>query len=156
MEKDWSLSALIKMLSSVFFIGYSRFFPGTLASLAAFLIYIFLIRGNYALHLICVLTAVILGSWISGKAEKLFKRKDAPQIVIDDFSGMLAALLFLPYGLRIGWLGFIVFRLFDVFKPYPISKIEKLSGSWGVMGDDLLAALYTNITLQLFLKLTCA
>ena len=149
------MSALIKTLSSVFFIGYSRLFPGTLASLAAFLIYIFLIRGNYALHLICVLLIVVLGFCVSGKAEKLFEKKDAPRIVIDDFSGMLAALLFLPYGLKVGLLGFITFRLFDIFKPYPIPKIEKLNGSWGVMGDDLLAALYANITLQLFLRLYC-
>lgn len=141
------------MLSSIFFIGYSRFVPGTLASLAAFLIYIFFIQANTAMHLIFVLIAAILGLWLCDKAEKLFKKKDARQIVIDDFNGMLAALLFLPYNPKLSLAGFIFFRIMDGLKPYPIAKIEKLNRGWGVMGDDLIAGFYTNLTLRLILSL---
>src|SRR3989338_921665 len=140
---------LIKLLSSVFYLGYSKFLPGTLASLAAFFTYIFFIRGNTAAHLASVLIITNLGFLITAKAEELFKSKDAREIVIDDFNGMLAGLLFLPYSLSFGLLGFILFRIMDGLKPYPICKIDKLKGGMGVMGDDLMAGLFVNIILRL-------
>ena len=148
------MKLLIKILSSVFFIGYSPFAPGTLASLAAFFAYVLFIRGNLAGHLISVFLLTVLGFWLSGEAEKLFNKKDARQIVIDDFTGMLVGLLFLPYSLKAALVGLVFFRIMDVLKPYPILKIERLPRGWGVMGDDLLAGLYANIALQLLIRLT--
>lgn len=143
---------IIKMLSSLLCIGYSPYLPGTLSSLAAFLVYLFLIRGNLIAHFICVLAAGVIGLSLSSRAEKIFGRNDARQIVIDDFNGMLIGLLFLPYNMYLAVIGFIVFRIMDGLKPYPIYKIERLHGSLGVMGDDIVAGLYTNIILQ-FLKI---
>lgn len=149
--RNQSLGFLIKIISSVFGIGYSPFLPGTLASLVAFLVYVFFIRGNFVAHFACVLSATAIGLFFSSSAEKLFGRNDARQIVLDDFNGMLLGLLFLPYNINLAVIGFIVFRIMDGLKPYPIYKIEKLHGSLGVMGDDIIAGLYTNIVLQ-FLK----
>ena len=142
------------MLSSLFYLGYSPFLPGTLASLAGFLVYILFIKQNTAGHLGLVLIITVSGFWLSEQAEKLFGKKDARQIIIDDFNGMLLSLLFLPYSLKLAVAGFIIFRVMDGLKPYPIYKVDKLSGSLGIMGDDILAGVYTNITLQLLLKLS--
>ena len=103
----------------MFYIGYSPFLPGTLASLAGFLAYVFFIRGNAVGHLGTVIFCTVIGFALSDKAEKLFQRKDARQIVIDDFNGMLIGMLFLPYNLKLAVIGFIVFRVMDGLKPYP-------------------------------------
>lgn len=152
MQKNNISNTLIKVISTVFGIGYSPFLAGTMASLAGFFAYIFFIRQNLVLHRGVVLAITLIGFWVSGKAEKVFNKKDAREIVIDDFNGMLIGVLGMPFSLRFAILGFIVFRVMDGLKPYPIYKMEKLKGSWGVMGDDLLAGLYTNIVLQLVLK----
>jgi len=96
---------------------------------------------------------VFLGFLVSGKAEKLFQRKDPPFVVIDEVSGMLLSLLFIPFDSRFAILAFILFRLFDAFKPYPIDKLQNLKGSLGIMCDDLVAGLYTNIVLQIVFRL---
>ena len=144
---------LIKTLTSVFYIGYSKFVPGTLASLAGFLVYVFFIKGNAALHLGLTILVTIIGFGLSARAEAIFNKKDARQIVIDDFYGMWVSLLFLPYSFKLSLAGFILFRIMDGLKPYPIYKVEKINGSLGVMGDDLLAGIFVNITLQVLLKL---
>ena len=144
---------LIKILTSVFYIGYSKFVPGTLASLAGFLVYVFFIKGNAALHLGLTILVTIIGFGLSARAEEIFNKKDARQIVIDDFYGMWVSLLFLPYSFKLSLAGFILFRIMDGLKPYPIYKVERLKGGLGVMGDDLLAGIFVNITLQALLRL---
>ena len=144
---------LIKILTSVFYIGYSKFVPGTLASLAGFLVYVFFIKGNAALHLGLTILVTIIGFGLSARAEEIFNKKDARQIVIDDFYGMWVSVLFLPYSFKLAVAGFILFRIMDGLKPYPIYKVEKINGSAGVMGDDLLAGIFVNITLQILLRL---
>ena len=151
--KSNGAESLIKLISSMFYIGYSHFLPGTLASLAGFLAYVFFIRGNAVGHLGTVIFCTVIGFALSDKAEKLFQRKDARQIVIDDFNGMLIGMLFLPYNLKLAVIGFIVFRVMDGLKPYPIYKIDKWKGALGIMGDDILAGVYTNIILQIFWRL---
>lgn len=155
MRKDDSIScAILKISGSVFFIGYSPFFPGTLASLAAAFLYISLLRFHPAAHLISVLIITVLGLWISDRAEKILGKKDARQIVIDDFNGMLIALLCLPSRPVFCLIAFAVFRLIDITKPYPIRKIEKLKGGLGIMADDVIAGIYSNIIIRLFLKIS--
>ena len=144
---------LIKILTSVFYIGYSKFVPGTLASLAGFLAYVFFIKGNAALHLGLTILVTIIGFGLSARAEAIFNKKDARQIVIDDFYGMWVSLLFLPYSFKLSLAGFILFRIMDGLKPYPIYKVERLKGGLGVMGDDLLAGIFVNITLQILLRM---
>ncbi len=154
MQKNSVQEALIKSISSVFGIGYSPFLAGTMASLAGFLLYIFFIRDNRIAHMVSVLIITFIGFAVSARAEKIFARKDAREIVIDDLNGMLVGLLCVPYSLKLSILGFIIFRIMDGLKPYPIYKMEKLKGALGVMGDDLVAGFYTNIALQLFLWLS--
>lgn len=124
---------------------------GTFASAAGLLLYYF-IRGNPLLYAGSVLVLIIAGFWLSAEAEKITGSKDPGCVVVDEVAGMLLALAFLPCDLRLAVLGFVVFRILDVFKPYPADKLQELPGGLGVMGDDIIAGLYTNVILQLVLK----
>lgn len=143
---------LIKIISTGLFIGYLPFIPGTFGSLAG--VYLFyLTRGNNFVQLALLLFLIIIGFLVSGKAEIIFAKKDARCIVIDEISGMLLGLLFVPFNPAIILIAFFLFRLFDALKPYPACRFESLKGGLGIMSDDLVAGLYTNIILQIALRL---
>ncbi|MFA5311118.1 MAG: phosphatidylglycerophosphatase A [Candidatus Omnitrophota bacterium] len=141
----------VKILSTFFYVGYLPLIPGTFASLAGILVYI-LIQGYALNHALVALLITITGFLVSGPAEKAMQRKDPPCIVIDEVAGMLLSLLFLPYDIRIVALAFILFRLLDTLKPYPAGPLEKLKAGAGIMADDLIAGIYTNIILQVVLR----
>lgn len=91
--------------------------------------------------------------WVSGRAEVLLGHRDAGAIVIDEICGLLVALAWLPIGFFSVCLGFLLFRLFDVVKPPPIGRLESgLAGGWAVVLDDVLAGVYTNISLRILLS----
>ena len=142
---------LVKVLSTFFYVGYLPLIPGTFASLAGVLVYI-LIQGYALNYLLITLLIIAIGFLVSGPAEKAMQRKDPPYIVIDEVAGMLLSLLFLPYDIRIVALAFILFRLLDTLKPYPARSLERLKAGAGIMADDLVAGVYTNIILQVALK----
>lgn len=75
---------------------------------------------------------------------------DAHRIVIDEIVGAWVALLSLPRTVRIAVLGFFIFRFFDIVKPFPAHRSQRLPAGWGVMMDDLIAGIYTNVVLHLF------
>ena len=147
-----SIPKRIAMLFSTFFyIGYSPA-PGTLASLAGIFLF-YLISGNAGLYLASTLFCIILGIMLSGEAERVIGKKDAHCIVIDEVSGMLISLLFLPCDIRIVVLAFFLFRILDITKPYPANNLQSLPGGLGIMADDIIAGIYTNIILQSVLRL---
>ena len=76
--------------------------------------------------------------------------KDPGLVVIDEFVGQWLALFCLPRAIAIYIIGFALFRLFDIWKPFPVNRIQSLPGGWGIMLDDVLAAIYTNLCLHLF------
>lgn len=143
--------AFVKIIASFFYLGYLPLIPGTFGSLAAIPLY-YLIKDSISAYLLFTLLIVILGFLVSGRAEKAMGKKDARQIVIDEVGGMLLSLLFIPYSFKILVVGFFVFRLMDTLKPYPAGRIQHLKGSKGVMLDDIVAAIYTNIILHVFLR----
>lgn len=142
------MSKKIKMISSFFYLGHSPFMPGTLGSIAGLLVY-FLVKDREVLYAFTILFTFGIGVLFAGEAERIYKRKDASMIVIDEVCGMLLALFFIPYNLFLVILGFFLFRIFDILKPPPAKKMEKLTGSLGIMFDDIVAALYTNFILQI-------
>lgn len=144
---------VVEIVSTFFYIGYLPFMPGTFASIAAVSLF-YLTRGSLVLYILVTLIIVLSGFLVSSAAEKLFNKKDAPCIVIDEVSGMLLSLIFIPCDWRLIIPAFILFRAMDILKPYPILRIERLKAGWGVMGDDLMAALYTNIILYFILRFT--
>jgi phosphatidylglycerophosphatase A len=139
-------------LATFFGVGYVPVAPGTVGSIAGLLLWAVLP------HAIQVQAAVIVvvfagGAWASGLAEKHFRATDPAPVVIDEVMGMLVTLFMNP----VGWLGaiaaFFLFRFFDVIKPYPADRLERLSGGVGVMADDFMAAIYANVALRAMLAL---
>ncbi|MFH1622116.1 MAG: phosphatidylglycerophosphatase A [Candidatus Omnitrophota bacterium] len=133
---------IVKLLSTFFGIGYLPYCPGTWASLVGLGIY-FLLRNYFIIYIFLAAITLITGFLISGRAEDRFKKIDSSFIVIDEIAAMLVLLIFVPRSLFLLIIAFVIFRLADIVKPYPIKKIEKFPGSWGIMGDDLLAGVYT-------------
>jgi len=135
---------LVKIFASGFGTGYSPFASGTVGTLVGVAIYYFL-PVKYV-----ILVAVIIfifGVYISTAAEKIYKKKDSGKIVIDEIAGYLFSMAFLPKSMYFAVAGFFFFRLYDVWKPSPARESQDLKGGWGVMTDDLIAGIYTNVTL---------
>lgn len=135
------------MIASIFYVGYLPVAPGTLGSLAAVLLYYFICRNAIMMSAV-ILVIIILGFVTSGRVEKIFQEKDPGEIVIDEFAGMLISLYRIPPAMGYVVTGFLLFRFFDIVKPKPIRDLEKLKGSMGIMSDDIIAGVYTNIILQ--------
>lgn len=142
----------VKLITSFFYLGHSPFMPGTVGSLGGLIVY-FLVRYNDILYAFTILFLFTLGVIFAGEAEKIYKRKDPAMIVIDEACGMLLALFFVPFSLYSVMLGFFLFRIFDILKPPPARRLERLTGSLGIMFDDVVAALYTNIILQIVFRI---
>ena len=136
------MNRLSLLIATTLGTGFSPLGPGTVGSAVALAMYWLIpgLRGFVLLSVIVVL--FILGVWASGRVEKS-RGHDAPCINIDEVVGMGIALAFFPEGLS-GFLGlvpFVLFRLFDVWKPSVVGHSQKLPGGWGVMTDDVLAGL---------------
>ncbi|MFH1442115.1 MAG: phosphatidylglycerophosphatase A [Candidatus Omnitrophota bacterium] len=142
----------VKTISTFFGAGYLPFIPGTFGSAAGITLY-FIVRQNILLYTCAIFVVTILGFLTAGKAAKVFNKRDPCCVVIDEVAGMLISLMFIPHDLKWVITGFLVFRLMDTLKPFPAARIERLHGSLGIMGDDIVAGIYTNIVLQLVLRL---
>ncbi len=102
-------------------------------------------------ELLLLIAIIIVGIWAASRAEPLLGRKDPGVVVIDEVAGQLITFLFVPR--NAGWwavvAGFLAFRLFDIWKPYPISRLEGLESGLGVMADDVLAGVYAATLMSL-------
>lgn len=145
------MKKLIKLIATFFYLGYAPLVPGTVASGAAVLLY-FLFRGNLYFYTFFLLLVTAAGFLVCAPAEKIFQEKDSKKIVIDEVAGLLLAFWGLALEPILIITGFFIFRILDGIKVYPANKIEKLDGACGIMGDDLIAGLYTNIILQIAVR----
>ncbi len=130
--------------------GTIKFMPGTWGSLMAIPFYLALRQLSPLSYLLVLAIAIVFGFWICDVTAKDFGESDPGPIVWDEMVGMWLALWAAPNGWM--WIagGFILFRVFDIFKPWPIKLAQdKLPGGYGIVVDDLLAGLYTWIILQL-------
>jgi phosphatidylglycerophosphatase A len=100
-----------------------------------------------------IVVTFVVGSWSGSVAERYFGKTDPRHVVIDEVMGMLITLFLVPVGWRGAVGGFLLFRLFDVVKPWPSNRLEKLHGGVGVMADDGMAAVYANLALRAILAL---
>jgi len=104
-----------------------------------------------ALLLVAIILVSLGGTWAATRAEKLLGRKDPGAVVVDEVAGQLITFLFVPWGMG-AWTiaaGFILFRIFDIWKPYPINRLEALPSGLGVMADDVLAGAYAAAVMSL-------
>jgi phosphatidylglycerophosphatase A len=142
------LRALALACASVLGVGYVPFAPGTFGSAAGLLIW-YLLPASPLVQGLAVAVIVVLGSWSGTAAEHYLGRSDPGQVVIDEVAGMLVTLFFVPVGWAGALLAFLLFRLFDIVKPYPANRLERLPGGVGIMADDLMAGVYANVALRL-------
>jgi phosphatidylglycerophosphatase A len=143
-----------KITSTSLGIGYIGRGAGTAAAVATCLVwYAFGSTGinNYIPALIITLIILALGIWSGNIVESIWG-KDHNRVVIDEVAGMCITLLWVPVSPLNILLGLILFRIFDIAKPFFIKRLEHLPGGWGVMFDDVLAGIYANLILQLFLR----
>jgi phosphatidylglycerophosphatase A len=138
--------------ASVFHIGFIRGAPGTYASIATslvfFLVFYFSGRIIAVLHLSAICLISLTGALASDDVSRRVGNQDPQFIVIDEVAGQLLTFLFLPVNPFNLILGTVLFRVFDMWKPFPIRKLEHLGGGVGIMADDLLAGVYGNLVLQ--------
>jgi phosphatidylglycerophosphatase A len=100
----------------------------------------------YGVFALVVVTVVAI--WASGRTQGLLGRKDPSEVVIDEVAGFLVTMLLLPISLVNVGLGFILFRFFDIVKPWPVRQSERLKGGVGIVVDDLLAGVYAHLCLR--------
>lgn len=132
--------------------GYSPLAPGTCGSLLALLAAWALIPSSWWALPAAVLLACLAGVPLSSWAERRWGA-DPPRVVIDEVAGQWLALVFLPKALAVYLLVFLFFRLLDIVKPLGIFRVQEVPGGWGVMLDDVLAGIYTNILGQIVVML---
>ena len=125
--------------------------PGTAGSVVGLVLFLPLLSLSWTWQLAVILAVFILGTWVSGSVAAELETKDPGGIVIDEFVGMWITLLWLPTPSWF-WLlvAFVLFRLFDITKPWPVSLADReLTGGLGIMTDDVIAGLYALVSLQL-------
>ncbi len=137
-------------LATGLYVGKIAKAPGTWGSLAAFAPWFFIKDLPIGTYLLVLVAVFILGFFVSGSAEKILDSPDAGCIVIDEFLGMFITLMAAPAS-PVAWiLGFLLFRLFDILKPFPVSWFDQhIHGGIGIMMDDVMAGIYALICLQL-------
>ncbi len=137
-----------KMISSIFYAGYFPFASGTFGSFLIVVLYFFL-PGSLSVTSVALSLPIVffLGVWSSSRCET-FWGKDSGKIVIDEIAGMLMTFLLIGLNIKIVVIGFFLFRVFDILKPFPVRNMERLPRGWGVMTDDLLAGVYANLVLR--------
>lgn len=109
--------------------------------------------GVLAVELLAVSMLAAVGTWAASRTEKLFGKKDPSKVVIDEVAGQFIALLPVPFLFDPAWwsviVAFVLFRFFDIVKPYPARRLENIQGGLGVMADDLIAGVYAGIGVML-------
>ena len=146
---------LSKIIVTLFFIGYSKIIPGTISSFISFIIIYFLITFFDKIYLYFIFTVLFfLSLYLINVYQKNISKIDPSEVVIDEFLGVFIIFFFYDYFYNLNFytlmiLGFIFFRFFDIFKPFPISWIDKkINNSFGVIFDDIIAGFYSVICLK--------
>lgn len=140
LKNPWHLAAV------GFGSGLVKFAPGTFGSIAAIPFCLILLYLPWYINLIVIILSFILGTIACNKAEQAMGIHDHGGIVIDEFVGMFISSLFFPQNPYLIILSFILFRFFDILKPYPISLLDRnVKGGFGIMIDDVIAGIYALI-----------
>ncbi len=137
------------------FLGYMPVAPGSFGAVIGLLAYCVMPLFPWMAVLMGLILFIGFSVWVSQAAEKLLNEKDPGCIIIDEIAGMAVTLFGFPFSIWIGLAGFMVFRFFDILKPFPIGLLEKkLPGGVGVVADDLAAGIIGNLVLRGLLLLT--
>jgi phosphatidylglycerophosphatase A len=128
--------------------GYAPFAPGTAGSAVGLLLFWPLHTQPVVIQIAAVVILFFVGVVASTRVARGLGIEDPGIVVVDEVVGMWTSLLFLPFNPATAIAGFVLFRIMDVFKPYPARQFESLPGGWGIMTDDLMAGIYANLLLR--------
>lgn len=146
----------IKCLASGCFLGYSPIVSGTVGSLGGVLLFLlFAFCGlSWFIYALAVLLLYFTGVYVSSKIEKEVGQKDPGIVVIDEIVGMMLTYAAVPLNWKWLLLGFVLFRILDVWKPFPARHCERIGGGTGIMLDDVVSGIYACLALHLIIRLT--
>jgi len=131
------------------FIGNISFAPGTFGSILGLALCFFISKIEFVIAVGLTILFVFFAIWMAHGAEIILKAEDPGCIVIDEMAGMMVTLIGLPFNMISVLTGFLIFRILDIWKPYPIRWLErKLSGGVGIVMDDIVAGILGNIILR--------
>ena len=146
------MTRLAVFLATAAYTGYFPVAPGTVGSAVGLAVYAAVWwTGSPLVEVAAIVLLFAAGVWAGTVAERYFGGIDPGPIVLDEVVGMLITLAFIPVGWPAALAGFFLFRFFDVIKPFPAGRLEKLHGGLGVMADDAMAAVYANVSLRLLM-----
>jgi phosphatidylglycerophosphatase A len=138
------------IIATGFYSGYVPKAPGTCGSLVALPVHFLLIKLPVPYYFSALGIIFVIAVITAGGAEKIIDRPDPGVIVIDEIIGMLITLIYSPANILVWFLGFFIFRFFDIFKPFPVCWFDqKIHGGTGIVMDDVMAGIYSLICLQL-------
>lgn len=142
----------IELLATGFGSGNAPAAPGTAGTVVGVFFYLLLAVLPWPAYLFFLLVFTAAAIYLAQEAEIIFRKKDAPCIVIDEVVGFLWTMFCVPPTIAGVILGFFLFRFFDILKPFPARLIQdKLFGGYGVVGDDVMAGIYGNLVLQMLI-----
>lgn len=135
--------------------GFAPKAPGTFGSAVGLLLW-WLLPASPVVQFVAIVVVFAVGAWSGSMAERHFGKSDPGQVVIDEVLGQLITMWMNPVGWGGALLGFLLFRLMDIVKPYPANRLEALHGGLGIMADDAMAGIYANLALRLLLAAAVA
>jgi phosphatidylglycerophosphatase A len=142
------MEALAKFIATAAYVGFVPVAPGTFGSMAGLLVYgAVRLTGSDTVEAVAIAVTLVAGLWSSGVVERALGKDPGP-VVIDEVLGMLVTLAFLDVNPIGAVVGFFLFRVLDVVKPFPAARLEHLHGGAGIMLDDAMAAVYGNLIMR--------
>jgi len=144
-----TMDKIIMALATGFYTGYAPKAPGTVGTLVAFPIHFLIILLPFPGYYLALAAILVLAIITAGMAEKIIDRQDPGMVVIDEIIGMLIGLMFIPLTVAALVAAFVLFRIFDIWKPFPVNWLDThLHGGTGIVLDDVMAGLYTLACVQ--------
>lgn len=142
---------LATFVATAGYVGFIPVAPGTFGSAVGLLVYAAVrLADSVIVEATVLAVALLAGLWAAGRVERLLGKDPAP-VVIDEVLGMLLTVAFLDVTVAGAVVGFLLFRVLDVVKPYPAGRLEHLHGGTGIMMDDVMAGVYSNLLLRLLM-----
>lgn len=148
----YNLDGFYRLIATGLYVGYIPPCPGTYGALQGILLYTLFMNFHFLFHGLLLLCITFLGVVSSGRISDLKGEKDPDEVIVDEIAGAYLAVLGKTTLLELT-LVFIVFRIIDIAKPFPMRKIEALRGGWGIMFDDLFAGIITNLVVTLLMEI---
>lgn len=150
MRRHKSTDRITEILATWFFTGYSPVAPGTCGTAGAVLFYLLFMGGvDSPVYLTVTAVVTVVAVFVSSRTADLTGDSDPSRVVIDEVAGYLVTMAFIPYDIVYVITGFILFRIFDILKPFPARRLEALPGGYGIVFDDLAAGVWSNVLMHI-------